>query len=241
MAGAGETVGGTRRTHQEEVLAELASLAVEGDAVEPMLLRVADLARRTLPAVQDASITVIERHRPRTAVFTGDLALDLDEGQYELGFGPCLDAARSGSVLSVEVDDQSSPYRAFAELAARRGVRQVVAVGMPLAHGGVGGLNLYRTVAAPVPDPLLDELKVFVAYASVTLGNITGYARATRESATLRDALDSRAVIEQAKGILIARERCTPDEAFALLSRMSQHEHVKLRDVAARIVAAATA
>jgi hypothetical protein len=57
------------------------------------------------------------------------------------------------------------------------------------------------------------------------------------EVAGLREALRSRAVIEQAKGILIATAGCTPDEAFALLVRQSQHENRKLREVAGELVA----
>ena len=53
----------------------------------------------------------------------------------------------------------------------------------------------------------------------------------------LHEALSSRAVIEQAKGIVMARDRCGADEAFATLRQESQHTHVKLRDVATRIVA----
>lgn len=222
-----------------DAIAELASTAVEEGSPEPALLKVAQLARRTLPAVQDVSVTLIERDEPRTVVFTGDLAVDLDERQNAIGFGPCLDAARSGLVVNVEADDESTPYREFAALAARAGVRQTLAVGMPVSGRSVGALNVYRSVEGPVPDLLLEQVETFAGVAAVTVNNVARYTRALKESTDLRAAMDSRAVIEQAKGILIAGERCSPDEAFAILARMSQHTHTKLRDVAAQLVASA--
>ena len=110
---------------------------------------------------------------------------------------------------------------------------------MPVSGRSIGGLNVYRAAEGPVPDLLLEQVQAFAGVAAVTIDNVASYTRALKESADLRAAMDSRAVIEQAKGILVAREHCSPDEAFALLTRMSQHSHTKLRDVAAQIVASA--
>lgn len=233
------TMGPQDRAGLADAIAELALMAVEDSSPESTLLRVAQLAQRTLPEVQDVSVTLVERNHPKTVVFTGPLAVDLDERQYAIGFGPCLDAARSGLVISVDAADETSPYGEFASLAARAGIRQTLAVGMPVSGRSIGGLNVYRSVDGPVPDLLLEQVEAFVAVAAVTVNNVASYARAVRETEDLRTAMDTRAVIEQAKGILIARERCSPDEAFELLTRMSQHTHTKLRDVAVQIVASA--
>jgi GAF domain-containing protein len=225
----------------DDAVAELATTAVGEGPPEPALLRVAELAKKSLPEAQEVSITLVENGRPRTVVFTGDLAVDLDERQYELGFGPCVDAARSGQLVIVDAADESSPYRPFARLAARAAVRQTLALGMPVSGHSIGALNVYRTVEGPVGDELLEQLETFVGYAAVTVNNVACYDRATRASTDLRAAMDSRAVIEQAKGIIMGREHCSPDDAFALLTRMSQHTHTKLREVAARVVASAQA
>ena len=233
------TMGPQDRAGLADAIAELALMAVEDSSPESRLLRVAQLAQRTLPEVQDVSVTLVERNHPKTVVFTGPLAVDLDERQYAIGFGPCLDAARSGLVISVDAADETSPYGEFASLAARAGIRQTLAVGMPVSGRSIGGLNVYRSVDGPVPDLLLEQVEAFVAVAAVTVNNVASYTRAVRETEDLRTAMDTRAVIEQAKGILIARERCSPDQAFELLTRMSQHTHTKLRDVAVQIVASA--
>jgi len=216
--------------------AELARLTVNADPAEQTLRRVAELAKRTLGDVEDVSLTVIDRGQPRTVVFTGPLAVQLDERQYELGFGPCLDAAKTGQTLVVNTDDADTPYREFARIAARAGVRHVVSTGMPLAQRSIGGMNIYRTGDGALSAALLERAEMFASYAAVAVNNIASYTGAITEAAQLRTAMQSRAVIEQAKGILMARDRCSPDEAFDLLTRISQHRNAKLRDIAQTIV-----
>ena len=157
---------------------------------------------------------MMERGQPRTVVFTGPLAVDLDERQYELGFGPCLDAAKTGQTIVVDTGSDDSPYREFGRIAARAGVRHTVSVGMPLAQRSIGGMNIYKTAEGPLSPAFLEHAEVFAGYAAVAVNNVTSYAGAANEAANLRAAMQSRAVIEQAKGILMARDRCTADEAF---------------------------
>jgi GAF domain-containing protein len=222
--------------HAMHAFAELALLTVDGSPPGQTLRRVAELAKRTLDAVEDVSLTVIDNGRPRSVVFTGQLAVDLDERQYELGFGPCLDAAQTGQTIVVDHDSDQSPYREFSRIAARAGVRHTVSVGMPLAQRSIGGLNIYRTADGTFSPAFLEHAEVFAGYAAVAVNNVTGYASVATEAANLRTAIQSRAVIEQAKGILMARDRCTPDEAFDMLRRLSQHRNVKLREIAQAVV-----
>jgi len=82
--------------------AELARIVVDAEPAEPTLRRIAQLAKRTLGGVEDLSLTIIENGRARSVVFTGALAVELDERQYEIGFGPCTDAAKSGQTIVVD-------------------------------------------------------------------------------------------------------------------------------------------
>ena len=219
-----------------QAFAELALITVNADAPEQALRRVAELAKQTLGGVEDVSLTMIAGGLARSMVFTGSLAVDLDERQYELGFGPCLDAAKTGQMIVVDTSSDDTPYREFARTAARRGVRHVVSVGLPLAQRSVGGMNIYKTTGDSFTPLFLEYAQVFAGYAAVAVNNIASYTAAANEAAQLRTAMQSRAVIEQAKGILMARDHCTADEAFELLSRLSQHSNIKLRDIAQNIV-----
>ena len=221
----------------EQAFAELAMLMLGAEPLEAVLQRVASLAVRTVPVVDEASVTVFENGQARTVAFTGSLAVDLDERQYQAGFGPCMDAGLSGQTIVVDSDDEHTSYPDFAGACRRAGVRHVLSVGLPTTQGLVGGLNLYVRTERPVDDDALDLAERFAGYAAVGVANAALHASTAAAVAQLQDAMASRAVIEQAKGLIMGRDRCDAQEAFRVLVRASQHQNRKLRDVAAALVA----
>jgi GAF domain-containing protein len=100
----------------------------------------------------------------------------------------------------------------------------------------VGSLNLYSTQAHGFGD--LDEalLRLYTTAAAAAIANTRRYAHARDLATQLGQALDSRAVIDQARGILMATHGIDAEQAFALLAKESQNTNVKLREVAARLV-----
>ena len=238
-ASAADESGADQDRDSFHAFAELARMEVNRGSAEDMLRGIAELAKRSLGQVEDVSLTVIVDGHPRTVVFTGPIAVDLDERQYELGYGPCLDAAKTGQTIVVNTDDDHSPYREFGRTAARAGIHHTVSVGLALAQRSIGGLHIFTATRAAISFNFVAQAEVFSAYAAVAVNNITSYAAATHEAQHLRIAIASRAVIEQAKGILIARDRCTPEEAFELLTRISQNRNIKIQQLAQTIVEAA--
>ncbi len=89
-------------------------------------------------------------------------------------------------------------------------------------------------------DEAVDLARTFAAYAAVAVANAHLYDSTAALAEQMRAAMANRAVIEQAKGIIMGERRCSPDEAFALLSKVSQDSNRKVRDVAAALVAQAT-
>src|SRR5947209_8613586 len=84
-----------------EALERLGALSLRELSMDSLLQTVADLARTVMPGNPETSVLLLVRDRPSTVVHTGELALDLDETQYERGHGPCLDAARTGEMTEV--------------------------------------------------------------------------------------------------------------------------------------------
>ena len=105
-----------------------------------------------------------------------------------------------------------------------------------VAGDGLGALNIYSRQPGAFSDAGQAVGAAFASYAAVALANARVYWRTQRLAGQLQEALSTRGVIEQAKGILIAEQGCTADEAFRLLVRASQRRHEKLHDVAAGIV-----
>lgn len=216
--------------------AELSRIMLGSEPLNATLQRVAELAKQVIPDIHDASVTLIEDDRAKTVVFTGALAVELDERQYEAGFGPCMDAAISGETVVVDTRDPNSPYPDFAATALRSGIDHVVSVGLPVPQRVVGGLNLYVEHCDALDHHSLELAETFATYAAVAVSNAALYTSTANLARQMQQAVKSRAVIDQAKGILMAQHRISGDESFATLVRISQQRNVKLRDVAQSIV-----
>jgi GAF domain-containing protein len=185
-----------------------------------------------------AGITLLDHDgRPTTGVYTDAESPEIDAAQYRSGRGPCLDAWRTAR--AVRVDDLAScqAYPEFAETAAAHGIASTLSVPLVAGQASVGALNLY----APEPGSFGDEEEAVVtdlaAPAAALLANSQAYWGAFELGQQLAQALESRPIIEQAKGILMAT---TPgldaEEAFVLMRRASQRENRKLREIAQEIV-----
>lgn len=220
--------------------AELGRILLDRTPLNAVLQRVAELARDSVPGVDEASVTLVQGRRATSVAFTGSLAVQLDERQYELGFGPCMDAAMSGQTIAIRntsLGDQA--YPGFSEVAARAGVRATLSVGLAVPGRTVGALNLYDTGGEGVLSEESREVAtVFAGHAAIALTNALA-VESTRELAEqLQRAMVSRAVIEQAKGVVAVQRGVTPEQAFALLSRRSQDSNRKLAELAGEVVEA---
>jgi GAF domain-containing protein len=218
-------------------LAELSRIRLGTQPLQAVLEQVNDLAQRTIPGVSEVSMTMMHGGRPSTVAFSGSVALHLDERQYEAGFGPCIAAATSGRTIQLDLRTPDHVYRDFSEEARRAGVLHSISVALPVASEVVGGLNLYRFDESPFTAAAVTTAETYAGSAGVAISNAHLYESTAELAANLRRAMESRAVIEQAKGILMVREQCTSEEAFTMLATTSQNTNRKVRDLAEEIVA----
>jgi GAF domain-containing protein len=219
-----------------EAFAELGRIRLADVTIDALLDRVAQLAKRAIPGASEVSVTLLHGDSPQTAAFTGELALALDEMQYERGHGPCLDAA--DSIASLVVPDTSSEDRwpGWAAIAARAGAHSSLSVGLPVHEHVTGALNIYSTTANAFDDDAITIAQTFAGFAAVGLANAYLYETQATLAGHMQKAMESRAVIEQAKGIIMGERRCTPEQAFAVLTKLSQDTNRKLRDIATDLV-----
>jgi len=223
---------GLGRLHQE-----LAGVVLVGRELPDVLTEIVGTARRAVPAATAVSITLIRDDDAFTAAYDGQMAMDADEMQYARGYGPCMDAGRAGELFLITDMRTEDRWPDYTRQAAQRGVGSSLSVPLPFQGASIGALNIYSTAPAAFGGAdvaLGEEVAAFVA---IAVANAEGAARATTDAENLRRAMASRAVIEQAKGILMERFKVTPDEAFTLLTHASQRSNVKLRDVAEQLAA----
>jgi GAF domain-containing protein len=211
---------------------ELGRLSFAEHSLESVLNKVTELATRVLPGEPITSLTIVQDARARTVAASGRLALDLDEAQYRLGAGPCLTAATTGEPAEILDTRAATRWPEFAALAAERGCQSVLSFPLPVQERVSGALNVYA-LQAPSADVRTRQLvSRFAAYAIVPVSNMYLYESAVEQAGHLRAALDSRAVIDQAKGILMERLKLPADQAFQVLARVSMTTNRKVRDVA---------
>lgn len=198
----------------------------------------AELARGAAQATgRQCGITARGESGPYT-VASSDPRVDLlDELQYANGQGPCLEALRTG--LSVLAEDMATETRwgAYPQQATRNGVTSVLSYPLEGRTRTLGALNLYSFDAHYVD---VDQLAVAARFAGQTAGALELALRITDQIGlvdNLQAALTSRSTIDQAIGSLMTQQRCDATTAFALLRKTSQSRNLKVRDVAAMIVA----
>jgi len=228
----------TPTTQLAVAFAEIARHLYQADDFDDMLTRIVFVAVSTVRGCEMASVTVRDPAGYRSVASTHAAATDSDHAQYEAGEGPCLDAVEEAIVYTPAFPDPRWP--ALATRPTDSGVESVVSYRLapssrPPAGALAGSLNAY----AGTPDAFNAEAQeiglILAAHASVAAGAIRQRDALEEISHNLHEALSSRDVIGQAKGILMERLRITPEEAFDALRRSSQRLNVKLREVAARL------
>ncbi|MGI8806989.1 MAG: GAF and ANTAR domain-containing protein [Acidimicrobiales bacterium] len=220
-------------------LRALSNYLVSKMSMGETLLTVSRITVDAIPAAEMAGISLLgENGRPTTGIFTDEQAPEIDVAQYESGRGPCLDSWREGRV--VRLDDLNAAvdaYPEFAKVAQAHGIESTLSLPLIAGEERLGALNMYAR--APAVFSADDEAvgMDLAAAAAIVLANAGAYWAAAQLSEQLAQAMRSRAVIEQAKGILMARSpRLTADEAFDVLRKASQRENSKVREIAQRLV-----
>ena len=175
-----------QRLPADHAFAELGKMVLGNQSVDETLRHVADLVRKTLPEIDEVSITLMDGETAKTVVFTGPLAVQLDERQYESGFGPCLDAAVTGETIIVDMSADQAQYPDFASACRRSGITHTASVGLPIPQQVVGALNLYSSAADPPDEKSMAWVQGFAVYAGVALTNaaaVRQHRRARRPDA----------------------------------------------------------
>lgn len=216
---------------------ELGRIRVAETDTKRMLDRVAQLTARALPGAAEVSVSLIRDGHAFTEVYTGPTALELDEAQYASTRGPCLEAALD--VRTVSVPDMSAAvehWPEFAELALKENVLSSLSLGLALQQNFSAALNVYGRARGVFDPQTVGAAETFADYAAVAVANTLAHEEASTLAQQMREAMASRAVIEQAKGILMGTRGCDADGAFQILVGISQSTHRKLHDVATALV-----
>jgi hypothetical protein len=211
--------GTERSTESFRIPADL--LAADTASVGSVLSSVAGLAVTNTRA-RAASVTLVQGDEATTLASTDRIATELDETQYATG---------------ARVEQRWPQYT---PKAVALGVLSSVSLPIPVTNAVSAGLNVYGETDHAFDDHDRRGFDGLVTFAATAIATLERYEASKTLLVQMQTAMQSRAVIDQARGILMAQHRCTAEEAFAILRRTSQHANIKIRDIAQQIVTAAT-
>lgn len=213
-------------------LSGLSGLLSLHDALERTLVRIAEYTVRAVPGAQGAGLTLLEHRASQTVVATAGFVHAVDDVQYRLDEGPCVSAVGDGEVHTSGNLGGARQWPRFGPAAGRMGVHS--ALSLPLLLGGdvLGALNVYAHERDAFTPHAIELGVAFSAPAAVSVYNAQMLAQAERLTGQLQAALSSRAVIDQAIGVIMARSGVSSGEAFERLRAASQEQSAKLVHIA---------
>ena len=222
----------SERSGQIDGMVDLLGTLTDDFDLDEFFQRVFEHARRRLPV--SAVALVLGNTAGRPGVVPIDHASDVLEGlQLDSDEGPCLDCLRTGKpVVTDDLADGDVRWRPWSDQALARGYRSAYSTPLLDRSGPIGAFNLFcdRTHA-------LDATDLTLAQALAHLMTIAiGAHRSGKLVDQLQTALDSRVVIEQAKGALAGHRDLDVDTAFELMRRLARRTNTKLTTVAERVI-----
>lgn len=221
-------------------LTELSRIVGSDRDMKVMLNDVVALTGRSIPGAEEVSITLVRNDNADTVATTGPLAVELDEVQYEQGHGPCLDAGRINEIQHIEDAAIENRWPQYVARALGKGLGSSLSVPLPVEHYLVGALNVYSRTAHAFDPESITLGSALAAHVTAALSNAESTRGYRERAAHLERALESHAVVDQAKGIIMVQQKCSADVAFAMLRQLSMDQNVKLYELAASLVASAS-
>jgi GAF domain-containing protein len=219
-----------------ETLSAMSSAILGEETLSATLDLVVSLAMTALPGLYGASVTLAATRQLQTLSATSQTVIDIDARQYDAGRGPCVDASATGTTQHAVGTAVVERWPEFGAATAEQGVASVLSIPLSIPDRTVGALNLYGMEEGTFGAPETRMASSFARHAAAVLANAVSIADAEATNRNLAEALATRQVIGQAMGIIMARENCSSDRAFAVLRAASQRTNRKLREIAADVV-----
>src|SRR3954452_5651399 len=161
-------------------MASLLGVRLNQGPLDEVLQQLVEIADDALPSTDAVSTTLVREDKAWTAAFAGQLALDADEMQYEHGYGPCIEAGTTGTILLVEDTREETRWPDYTARVAERGVLSSLSVPLPIQADVVGALNCYSRTPSAFPPEAIEVAKELAGHLAVAVGNAVAYTDAAR-------------------------------------------------------------
>jgi hypothetical protein len=225
---------------EHESVQELQSILVGSENGVEFL---SGLSRLAAAAVSEAAgdsiecaVTLKIKRRPATAAGSSERAIELDHIEQELGDGPCIRALKEMAPVIIDDVDRDPRWPALNRKLAEHNVRSTLGVPLEITGDASAALNFFATRPGVFTADIYDKAVGFAAAAHNTLNLSVRINTAQNRVDDLEAAMQSRTAINLACGVIMAQNRCSQEEAMAILTKVSSNRNRKLRDVASELI-----
>jgi GAF domain-containing protein len=184
-------------------------------------------------------VTLVDDGQQRFVTAAVEAVATLERVQENFQEGPCVDAVATAAPVAVPdiaVGDASDRWPDYTIAAKNTGIQAVAGIPM-LAEGvAIGAVNLYDSQPR---NWSAEDLRIATIFASIATGYLAHASSAQQQQRTaeqLQQALNTRLIIEQAKGVLATQRQTTVDEAFKTLRKYAREHHARIHDVSRAVV-----
>jgi GAF domain-containing protein len=219
-----------------KLLVSAGRTVTDEDDLLALLQRVVEIAHQAIGGADSVGVSIDLGGRTYTAVRTDQRTLRVDSEQYDAGDGPCLHASRTGAVVLVDAPEAMDRWPRFAAAAREEGIRSFLAAPLFTPELTLGSFNLYGRSFKAFASLDAEILELLTSTVSRTIGDFARFKSARDVADSIQRALQTRAPIEQAKGMLMAIHGIDADRAFDMLRKESQDTNVRLNVVATDFV-----
>jgi transcriptional regulator with GAF, ATPase, and Fis domain len=220
-----------------ESIAALSRLVTASETLESTVGRIAHLSVLAVDRADECGISLVTGKNIETVAVTSEVGWKVDGLQIETGEGPCMSSIKDQATFYIADMAHDETWPAFsARAAAETGVSSLVGYVLQVGEGALGALNLMSFQPKAFDDDAIAVGAVFAAQAGVALSNALTHEKNAQKVEQLEEGIQTRQVIGQAVGIVMATRHLNAEDAFEILKTISQNTNVKLKQVATGLV-----
>jgi hypothetical protein len=184
----------------------------------------------------ECAVTLLRQKRPVTIAGSSELAVRLDEIEQGVGGGPCTEALRIGRPVLLEDVSTDTRWPVYCRALAAAGCGSCLGVPLDPGENAAAALNFFASPAGPITEPIVARATAFAESAGQATAVAVRIAAQHELTNDLKAAMEKRTVIDLATGIIMGQNRCTQDEAFKIMMKVSSNRNQKLSAVAEEVV-----
>lgn len=220
-----------------DAIQALSQLVLAEEDLATTMQRIAELSVHVIDGAEDCTVSVARDGKIDTVASTGHVGRKIDRLQYETSEGPCLSSVSEHATFQIRDMAADETWPTFSKRASEQtGTSSMLCYVLEVHGGALGSMNLLSSTVDAFDEEDVYTGALFAVQAGVALANALTHAADQEKVDQLQEGLQTRKIIGQATGLLMAHEGLTAEEAFDQLVHVSQNANIKLRDIASRYV-----